>query len=960
MNVKLRVLSAGALFFIGQVAFAQATKNDSVPSKPSKEQKIEEVVVLGYSKTATKASSTAASTTISAETLENRPNTTFLNSLQGAAPGLSVNSSSGSPGSGKIDILIRGVGSLNASTDPLYVIDGLSSSSSQFRNLNPNDIETLSILKDAQATSIYGNRGANGVVVITTKFGKYNSGLKVSYDALTSFSQYPKPSYNLANAKELLKIQQIYGQGGKGVGMSDDDINNYSTDTDWTKELMRVGMTQQHNLGLTYGGENLSVFTSVGYLKNEGIIKGTDFERFTFRNNINGQSKNKRFTYSAQLAAAYSKRNQLDQEANATALAGNIAQDVLLGAVLGDPTLPKYPYRNGAEMFAAIGQNSAAYRPYVLYDNMIGGVRNLYAETSVNANLRGSYKITDNLTFTNRLGIDFKEEDRTFARSPLGYLSNSVAASTLAKYGGIEILSNFKDLTINNVSNLTFNKSFGDHDLTVAAYLDYYKGHYLSKSQTQNGLDPLLWSFGAGKGYIPFSASSPSFYQPSVSASKINAGTFAAFGTVDYDYAGRYGFSGTLRRDATYRFDDKNKWDTFWSVSGRWNIDKEEFMAESKFRMLKLRASYGTQGNQNIQVATNNQNPSYLRPLQYIDNYTSTPSIGGYQNLYGYLFSKGNADLRWEKQSMANIGLDFNYNGIVEGTFDVYQKTTDRLINNIAISAGLGNGFNIIGNNGKLENKGIEASLRGNIIRKQDIKLSVWANGAYNKNTVKALPKEDFTGNNVQAIGGPAYQWYLYQYAGVNQENGELLFVGKDGQITETPTVDDRVATGKSIFPKVSGGFGVDLDVKGFFFNAMFSYQSGGWINDNMESWLLNPAYATLGINVSKDLLNAWTPDNTNTDIPSLTANNQGQEDDSDRYLHKTDFVRLKNVAIGYNLSKEMLRNLPVRSVKVFLQAENLYTWSKWKGFDPEPITQQSLSVYPNPKVYSVGVNVEF
>ncbi|WP_276699056.1 SusC/RagA family TonB-linked outer membrane protein [Chryseobacterium sp.] len=947
------------MFFIGQVAFAQATKNDSVPSKPSKEQKIEEVVVLGYSKTATKASSTAASTTISAETLENRPNTTFLNSLQGAAPGLSVNSSSGSPGSGKIDILIRGVGSLNASTDPLYVIDGLSSSSSQFRNLNPNDIETLSILKDAQATSIYGNRGANGVVVITTKFGKYNSGLKVSYDALTSFSQYPKPSYNLANAKELLKIQQVYGQGGKGVGMSDDAINNYTTDTDWTKELMQVGMTQQHNLGLTYGGENLSVFTSVGYLKNGGIIKGTDFERFTFRNNINGQSKNKRFTYSAQLAAAYSKRNQLDQEAN-DQLGGNIAQDVLLGAVLGDPTLPKYPYRNGAEMFAAIGQNSAVYRPYVLYDNMIGGVRNLYAETSMNANLRASYKITDNLTFTNRLGIDFKEEDRTFARSPLGYLSNSVAASQGAKYGGSEILSNFKDLTINNVSNITFNKSFGDHDLTVAAYLDYYKGHYLSKSQTQNGLDPLLWSFGSGKGYIPFSAASPSFYQPSIQAAKINAGTFAVFGTVDYDYAGRYGFSGTLRRDATYRFEDENKWDTFWSVSGRWNIDKEEFMGDSKFRMLKLRGSYGTQGNQNIAVATNNRNPSYLSPLAYVDNYTNTLPIGGYQNLYGYLFSKGNPGLRWEKQSMANIGLDFNYNGIIEGTFDVYQKITDRLINGVAISAALGSGFNITGNNGKLENKGIEASLRGNIIKKQDIRLSVWANGAYNKNTVKALPKEDFTNNNVQAVGGPAYQWYLYQYAGVNQANGELLFVGKDGQITETPTVDDRVATGKSIFPKVSGGFGVDLDVKGFFFNAMFSYQSGGWIFDNMEEWLQNPAYATLGINVSKDLLNAWTPDNTNTDIPSLTANNAGLGGDSDRNLHKSDFVRLKNVAIGYNLSKDMLRNLPVRSVKVFLQAENLHTWSKWKGFDPEPITQYSLSVYPNPRVYSVGVNVEF
>lgn len=192
MNVKLRVLTAGVLFFTGQAVFAQ--ENGS-KDKKDKETKIEEVVVLGYSKTATKAKSTAASTTISAETLENRPNSTFLNSIQGTAPGMSVNSSSGSPGSGKIDIMIRGLGSLNASTDPLYVIDGLSTSATQFRNLNPNDIESLSILRDAQATSIYGNRGANGVVVITTKTGKFNSGLRLSYDALTSFSTYPKTKY---------------------------------------------------------------------------------------------------------------------------------------------------------------------------------------------------------------------------------------------------------------------------------------------------------------------------------------------------------------------------------------------------------------------------------------------------------------------------------------------------------------------------------------------------------------------------------------------------------------------------------------------------------------------------------------------------------------------------------------------------------------------------------------------
>jgi len=206
MNVKLRVLSAGVLFFIGGQMLAQKSKTDTVP----KETKIEEVVVLGYSKTATKPKSTAASNTIGAEVLENRPNISILSSIQGVAPGIVANSASGSPGSGRFNVAIRGVGSLNGATDPLYVIDGLITNATQFRNLNNYDIETFSILKDAAATSIYGNRGSNGVVVITTKSGKFNSGLKISYDALTSFSTYPKNNYNMANAKELLNIQNQY------------------------------------------------------------------------------------------------------------------------------------------------------------------------------------------------------------------------------------------------------------------------------------------------------------------------------------------------------------------------------------------------------------------------------------------------------------------------------------------------------------------------------------------------------------------------------------------------------------------------------------------------------------------------------------------------------------------------------------------------------------------------------
>ncbi|MCW3162155.1 SusC/RagA family TonB-linked outer membrane protein [Chryseobacterium oryctis] len=964
MNVKLRVLSAGVMFFIGgQTVMAQKKMKDTT----SRETKIEEVVVLGYSKTATKAKSTEAATTISAETLENRPNTTFLNSLQGAAPGIAVNSSSGSPGSGKIDIMIRGISSLNASTDPLYVIDGLTTSATQFRNLNPNDIETLSILRDAQATSIYGNRGANGVVVITTKTGRFNSGLRLSYDMLTSFSTYPGTKYNMANAKEFLQIQNNYG-AGYGATLSQEEIDNYATDTDWSKIFFRVGMSQQHNLGLRFGGENISVYSSLGYLNNEGIFNNTDFQRFTFRNNIVGKSKDGRFNYSALVGLGYSKRNQFDEEEN-SGIAANSIQNVLFGTLLSDPSLEPYPYSNGTAMYNDIGGASTGVRPWVLYDNMIGGVRNRYAETTINANVKASYKLTDYLSVGNRLGIEYKEYDRTFARSPFGYLSNAVSRP-LNAYGGVETQSNIKDFTFNNVTNVTFDQQFGDHSITISAYLDYFKAHYMSKAFTQNGLDPLNWSFGAGTGYIPFSSSTPTLYNPSVSASKINAGTMAYFGTFDYDYKSRYGVGATIRRDGSYRFAKENRWETFWSVAGRWNIDKEGFMDGSKFKMLKLRASYGTQGNQNLGIPANNSNSIFLKANDFKDLVGSyTNSNPAYQSLPGYYTKIANTKLKWEKQSQANIGLDFNYNSFIEGSIDVYRKLTTRLFNDVNVSGAVGAittttstltpTFYISGNNGELENKGVEAALRFNILRNKDLKLSVFANTAYNKNKILSMENEDLSGDWVHAIGGPAGQWNLYRYVGVNHETGEQQFLDKNGNITEAPTADDRVLTGKSYYAKWHGGFGLDAEYKGFYATVFLSYQAGGWSYDNLESWIMDPYYAANGLNVSKELLNAWTPSNSNSDIPAIDAYNAGVEGSSDRFLRKTDFIKLKNVSVGYNFSKDLLRNLPIKSLKIFLQAENIYTWTDWKGYDPEPIKDYSLGIYPNPRTVSVGVNVE-
>lgn len=954
MNVKLRVLTAGVLFFTGQAVFAQ--ENGS-KDKKDKETKIEEVVVLGYSKTATKAKTTSSSVTVGAETLENRPNISVLNSIQGTAPGIVINSGSGSPGSGKFNILIRGMSSLNGSRDPLYVVDGVITSGSQFRNLNSYDIETFSILKDAQATAIYGNRAANGVVVITTKTGKFNSGLKVSYDALTSFSMIPKPDYNMAHAKQMLQIQKIY-EGGYAYdqGLTQDQIDNWGIDTDWRKQFTQVGVSQQHNLSITGGGENINNFLSLGYLDSEGTVKSTDFKRFTLRNNLTGKSKDGKLTFGAIIGLGYSKRNQLDDEENA-GISNNVIQNPLFGTVISPTYVAPNPYADGVQLFNAIGQNSSGNRTWILQDNINGGVKNRFTELSIAANTNVNYKLTDYLSVGNRTGIEYKEYERIFARGARGYLSTAVAAGAGAKYGGSETFDTTQDLTFNSITNITFNKSFGDHTISAAAYMDYIKVHVNRNSQTQNGLNPLQWEFGAGTGYIPFNPDTPNIYRPTVFATKVTAGTLAYFGTLDYDYKDKYGVSGVVRRDGSYRFLPANRWETFWSVAGRWNIDKEEFMANSGFRLLKLRASIGTTGNQNLGVAVNNVNPLIQLPNNFLDLYNG---FSGYQNLLGYDFvNLSNPYLKWEQVKQTNVGVDFNYKGIVEGSFDYYQKRTTRMFNTLQRSAVTGF-YGIRGNDGILDNKGVEGLIRFNAIRNENMKLSIFVNGAYNSNKIVSMSNEDLSGDVVNAIGGPATQYQLYPYVGVNSANGNLQFLDINGNITENPQPSDRRLTGKSPYAKFTGGFGFNFQYKGWFLDTLFSFQQGGYIYDNLHSWVMNPDYAASNINVSADLLNAWTPDNTGSNIPSLFASNAGTDGSSDRFLYKTDFIRLKNISLGYSFTREQLGKLPVKGIKVFVQAENLYTWTSWKGFDPEPIATYSLNVYPNPKTVSVGLNVDF
>ncbi|MDR2236292.1 MAG: SusC/RagA family TonB-linked outer membrane protein [Chryseobacterium sp.] len=951
MNVKLRVLSVGALFFINGMYNAQKTKVDTAQSK-----EIEEVVVLGYNRTYTKPKDVSANTTVSAEVMENRPNVSFLNSLQGSAPGVTIASNSGSPGSAKIDLVIRGISSLSADTEPLVIIDGVPTGANQFRNLNAEDIETVSVLRDAAATSIYGNRGANGVLLVKTKGGKFNSKLKLSYSTMTGVSIMPKNKYNMADAHQLLRIQKNNGVL-LGNTLTDDQINNYPINTDWEKTFFKADVTQQHNISATFGGENTSVYSSIGYLEQGGLVPNTKFQRFTFRNNITGRSEDKRFNYTAIIGLGYSKRRQLNQETN-SGINGNIVQNPLLGSFMSLPYLQSGQYGSGQQLYDAIGNASSANGnfAYVLEDVLRGdqSVFGRFNETSIFTSATTSYKLTDDITINNRTGADIKMGNSFAGRHPNGYLSIVVARNAGIEYGGSETIGNSRELNFTTVSSVNYNKVFGDHTIGLGAYMEYNKVHFYSSAQVQNGLDPKNFVIGTGVGYIPFDPDKD-IYVPSVGANKITAGALSYFATADYDYADKYGFSGTLRRDGNYRFAPGNKWGTFWSVGGRWNIDKENFMEGSVFDMLKLRASYGTQGNANVIAAGDDTNPMLLatgisREVNIVGN--------GYGNTPGYFLNNiANPTVQWEEIKQANIGLDFKLFKKLEGNVDVYRKSTDMLYYNIPSSAITGQ-YNFRGNYGGLKNEGVEVVLRYNILSNNDYKLTLFANASYNENKITKLLIPVSTGSLLLEEGGTINEWNLVPYLGVNPNNGNELYLDSNGNVSEQALEKDRRKTGKNYFPKYTGGFGLNAEYKGFFLDALFSFQAKFWRSDNQLTWALNPSYMRSGNNVSADLLNAWTPDNRETDIPSLNA---PMSSITDRLLYDASYLRLKNITLGYNVPKRFFNEKSVvKAARIFLQGENIMTWTKWRGYDPEGLGTFPLSVYPNPRTFSIGANLDF
>ncbi|MFK7061180.1 SusC/RagA family TonB-linked outer membrane protein [Flavobacterium oreochromis] len=934
-----------------------------------------EVVVQAYGRTTTKAKSNGAQGVVSSKDIEGRPNVNFLSNIQGQAAGVNIAFASGTPGTNKVDVIIRGQNSLSGSNEPLYVIDGMPLNQSFFRNLNPDDIESVVTLKDAAASAIYGNRGANGVIIITTKKGKLNSAMTVRYTSNMSFSSLMDHKYNLVNSKQHLNLQKIRGVGF-GSTLSQTQIDNYAIDTNWKDEFYRVGITQNHNLSLMTGSEKISNYTSLGYLENQGILKNTDFKRITFRTNFNGKSSNDRFKYSTNINANYSKRNQLDQETRSGSggINSNVLQNPLNGYLYSASYLDPRAYINGQQLFNQFGAPSSAIVPYMLLDYITpGNIPSFFEEQKLIMSLDASYKLTKDLTYGVSGGLDYSDDKRVFARAPWAYLAISAQTSANLPFGGFETNTSTKELSLDFVNKLNYLKVFGQkHAIDLTLYTEYVKAHRRVNSYTQNGLDPKTYSPGAGTGWVSVSPQTGAdFFVPTgVSALKRDAGMFSYFGVLDYDYDSIFGLNGAVRRDSSYKFTNDNKWGTFWSMAGRVNIHKLDILKTQPWiNELKLRGSYGSSGNQNIEARDiDASNSAFFNSSQRTRSLSTVGSpVQGYNGFGTFAVSSiANTNLRWETTYQSNIGLDFNFFNKLSGTIDVYRKTTKDLFIDKPISP-----LNLVSilpsNSGAMRNEGIELLLKYKLFNKENFKLSVFANGSYNQNKITELPlakdQERIVVNTdfAHEVGGPAFQYFLVPYLGVNKDTGEMNFLDINGNVTTKPTNSDRRALGINSLPKYQGGFGFDTNFYGFTFNALFTYKYGFKRIDDEMSALYDISSLDF-YPVSADLYNAWTTSNINTDIPSYNAIlNQGSSSNiSDRFLRDASFLRLRTLTLGYEFSNKLLKDTGIKGLKLYGQAENIFTITKWRGFDPDNFDANGVGKYPTPRVFSFGLDVQF
>ena len=957
---------------------------------------LDETIVVAYG-TATRSSFTGSAAQVKAETIEKKVATNVTSALAGTTSGVMVTTSSGDPTNNASTIRIRGNNSLYASNSPLIVVDGVPYEGG-ISNINPQDVESMSVLKDAAASAIYGHRGANGVILITTKKGKsgdaqvkldvrvgVNSRLIPQYDVITDPAEYYEThykflyntyigsghsvaeSYAYADAKLFDENDgglgyQVYTvpQGQKLIGSNFKlnpnatlgyyDGEYYYQPDDWYKSVYHNSIRQEYNASVSGSSNRFNYYASVGYLNDGGVINNSGYQRYSARVNAEYQAKEwlrviSSLSYTYGDSKSVASYTGFGSSGNIFYITNNIA-----------PIYPLYVRK--------LDENG---NPYILtengrtvYDANQTNFRRAWATgNAVRDNEINSKKQYSDL-LNGKFGVVLTPVKNLTISANVGMMARNTRTNNLgSKFGSASGTDGYAEVYHNRT--FTVNQQYlAEYKFAIADvhHFDFLAGYerYNWKGQQVYGYNDHLYN-----PYVGELSNADGLDQKNLSSYTDNYMTQGFLARVQYDDNDTFFVSASYRRDASSRFAKGHRWGNFGSIGAAWVISKENFFKADWVNMLKIKASFGWQGNDDLNSDTYGNFP-------YTDQYSHSFDGTNYNISLSY---KGNEDLTWETTRSLNTGIDFElFNNYLNGSIDYFNNTTTDMLYFRAVPASAGNPTGQVPVNvGSMRNQGVEVTLDGSIIRKKNFQWSWNANLTHMRGVILSLDPsvaEDGirSGNRIIREGGAFYDAYMYKFAGVNPENGdgqwyaEVLLDENGNYDLDNYTTVSRVLKkheGKTativtnkfseatqyelgdVTPKVFGGFGTSLSFYGFDISAQFQYQLGGKYYDGTYQALMHTQTTCAGQAWHRDVLNAWTPENKNTNVPRLdrAVMTQTAQSAVDNYLISSNYLSINNVTIGYTLPSKLTKKIGISSLRIYAAGDNLAVFSARQGVDP-------------------------
>lgn len=908
---------------------------------------LDEVVVTGYGDFK-KATYTGSASVLTTEKLEALPVVSVGQMIESNIPGISVVAGTSSQPGAKTTLRVRGVASMNASTEPLYVLDGVPIPSYDLSNftsmseaggmgfietLNPADIESITVLKDAASASLYGAKGANGVVLITTKKGKEGK-LRVNMAAkygITDFAYTYRPLMGGEERRKLIHEGLVNFQLDKGVSeqeaqqYADANIDQYAKRlpqgySDWESALFKTGYQQDYNLSASAGNQNSSFIGSLGYTKQTGVSLNSEMERFTGR--VDASNKYKKVEFGMNASLSWTKNVHLPE--------GKFYGSAIYASKVN--LMPSTPIYNEDGTYASGYRENNGYNPILEAE-----VNDYYARTvRAMGTAKIAYNVWDNLKVSSVFTVDYSLTKDFFFQSPDGRDG--------ATYQGRGRMQMTDRIRYTSQNNLTYSKTFGKHSVSAVTAFEVmkydYEDLYAAKKTYGQDINTSL-----GNAADPIDADQ-----------KLQEDALMSYvASVNYSYDDKYYASFSFRRDGSSRLSPDTRWGNFWSLSASWRLSQERFMQPLKSVLsdLKLRASYGVNGN---------------LPSSYY-GYQSTYTTGAFYSgkPSPWESTLGNEELTWEKNYALNLGLDIGLFSRVNVSLDWYTRTTKDLLMSKQLNS-ISGFSSLLTNVGQMRNTGVELEVRSNNIKTKDFSWTTAFNLSHNKNKILKLADLPWfvDGRYVRKEGYPFNTIYLREYAGVDPETGSALYYDnqqdENGNYTKNKVTDPGQASPiplKDITPTISGGFMNTFNYKFIDLSFNLSYSFGGYSYDNASYILQDDGYSVIS-NKSTEQRRRWQKPGDITDVPRFVyGNKKGGNYNSSRAIHSTDHIRLKSLILGLNAPKAWLQKLGIGNARIYFSGTNLLTWAAYDQYDPE--MSGVVGFYTPPlKTYAFGLELKF